>query len=214
MTVPSTTKQALTGPDARAWYQVFKDHKIYRLVPLPLNRGALRTRWVLTIKGENMPKGRLVAQGHHQIEGIDYTETFAPVVRYVSVRVFLAPSACLRLTIHQMDVNTAFLNSPIDDAVTVYVPQPPQLVDPVHPDYMWQLKGAMYGLKQAPLLWNQHIHTTPTKLGFRRHEGEYGLYFRRIPNGLAMVALYIDCLLIAAPNETIVGNVKLQLSRI
>ena len=44
-----------------------------------------------------MPKARLVAQGHSQIEGIDYTETFAPVVRYDSVRVFLALSACLRL---------------------------------------------------------------------------------------------------------------------
>ena len=42
-----------------------------------------------------MPKARLVAQGHRQIEGIDYTETFAPVVRYDSVRVFLALSACL-----------------------------------------------------------------------------------------------------------------------
>ena len=221
MTVPSTIKQALTGPDAHAWYQAcqrelqaFKDHKTYRLVPLPPNRRALGTRWVLTIKGENMPKARLVAQGHRQIEGIDYTETFAPVARYDSVRVFLAISACLRLTVHQMDVNTAFLNSPTNDAVIVYVRQPLQFVDPAHPDYVWQLKGAMYGLKQAPLLWNQHIHTTLTKLGFRRHEGEYGLYFKRIPNGLVMVALYVDCLLIAAPNETIVGNVKRQLSRI
>ena len=194
MTGPSTIKQALIGPDAHAWYQAcqrelqaFKDHKTYRLVPLPLNRGALGTRWVLTIKGKNMSKARLVAQGHHQIEGIDYTDTFAPVVRYDSVRMFLAVSACLRLTIHQMDVNTVFLNSPIDDAVTVYVRQPLQLVDPVHPDYLWRLKGAMYGLKQAPLLWNQHIRTTLTKLGFRLHEGEYGPYFKRVPTGLVML---------------------------
>ena len=136
------------------------------------------------------------------------------MVRYDSVRVFLALSACLRLTVHQMDVNTAFLNSPIDDAVTVYVRQPPQFVDREHPDYVWQLKGAMYGLKRAPLLWNQHIHTMLSKLGFRRHEGEYGLYFRRTQAGLTMVALYVDDLLIAAPSDTTVGNVKRQLSRI
>ena len=88
-----------------------------------------------------MPKARPVAQGHRQIEGIDYTETFAPVVRYDSVRVFLAISACLRLTVRQMDVNMAFLYSPIDDAVTVYACQPLQFVDPAHPDYVWQLKG-------------------------------------------------------------------------
>ena len=71
-----------------------------------------------------MPKARLVAQSHRQIEGIDYTEIFASRVRYDSVRVFLAISACLRLTVHQMDVNTPFLYSPIDDAVTVYARQP------------------------------------------------------------------------------------------
>ena len=127
MTLPSTIKQALTGPDAQAWYQAcqrepqaFEDHKTYRLVRYRAQSSCSGTRWVLAIKGENMPKARLVAQGHRQIEGIDYTETFAPVVRYDSVRVFLALSACLRLTVHQMDVNTAFLNSPIDDAVTVY----------------------------------------------------------------------------------------------
>ena len=96
-----------------------------------------------------MSRTRLVAQGHRQIEGIDHTETFSPVVRYDSVRVFLALSACLRLTVHQVDANTAFLNSPIGDAVTVYVRQPPQFVDRAHPDYVWQLKGAMYGAQTS-----------------------------------------------------------------
>lgn len=63
-----------------------------------------------------MSKVRLVAQGYRQIEGIDYIATFAPVARYDSVRVFLALSACLRLTIQQMDVkslsgNNIFRNS-------------------------------------------------------------------------------------------------------
>ena len=159
-----------------------------------------------------MPKARLVAQGHRQIEGIDYTETFAPVVRYDSVRMFLAVSACLRLTIHQMDVNTAFLNSPIDE--TVYVCQPPCFLGAQHPDYVWKLKGAMYGLKQAPLLWNQHINATLSKLGFRRHEGEYGLYFKKYPEGLVLVALYVDDLLIAAASPRLVSQVKRQLQSV
>ena len=144
--------QALSRSDAAAWrqacqreLQAFKEHNTYELVPLPADHRALGTRWVLTIKGKNMPKARLVAQGHRQIEGIDYTETFAPVVRYDSVRVFLALSACLRLTIHQMDVDTAFLNSKIDSEV--YVRQPPGFVNTAHPDYVWKLKGAMYVLE-------------------------------------------------------------------
>ena len=204
---------ALSGPGAAAWHQAcqrelqtFKEHNTYELVPLPANYRALGTRWVLTIKGTNMPKVRLVAQGHRQIEGIDYTKTFAPVVRYDSVRVFLAPSACLRLTIHQMDVNTAFLNSPVDEMV--YVLKLPCFLDAQHPDYVWKLRGAMYGLKQAPLLWNQHINATLSKLGFRRHEGEYGLYFKKCPEGLVLVALYVDDLLIAAASPRLVSQVK------
>ena len=214
---PSTIKQAMSGPDADAWrqacqreLQAFKEHNTYELVPLPADHRALGTRWVLTIRGKNMPKARLVAQGHRQIEGIDYTETFAPVVRYDSVRVFLALSACLRLTIHQMDVNTAFLNSPIDE--TVYVRQPPYFLDAQHPDYVWKLKGAMYGLKQAPLLWNQHINATLSKLGFRRHEGEYGLYFKKCPQGLVLVALYVDDLLIAAASTRMVRRLSANCS--
>ena len=216
---PSTIKQALSGPDADAWrqacqreLQAFKEHNTYELVPLPADHRALGTRWVLTIKGKNMPKARLIAQGHRQIEGIDYTETFAPVVRYDSVSVFLALSACLRLTIHQMDVNTAFLNSPIDE--TVYVRQPPYFLDAQHPDYVWKLKGAMYGSKQAPLLWNQHINATLSKLGFRRHEGENGLYFKKCPQGLVLVALYVDDLLIAAASTRMVRQVKCQLQSV
>ena len=105
-----------------------------------------------------------------------------------------------------MDVNTAFLNSPIDE--TVYVRQPPCFLDAQHPDYVWKLKGAMYGLKQAPLLWNQHINATLSKLGFRRHEGEYGLYFKKCPEGLVLVALYVDDQLIAAASSRLVSQVK------
>ena len=111
-----------------------------------------------------------------------------------------------------MDVNTAFLNSLIDE--TVYVRQPPCFLDAQHPDYVWKLKGAMYGLKQAPLLWNQHINATLSKLGFRRHEGEYGLYFKKCPQGLVLVALYVDDLLIAAASTRMVRQVKCQLQSV
>lgn len=87
---------------------------------------------------------------------MDYTETFAPVIRYDSVPIFLALAACHRLQVHQMNVDTAFLNSPMDDPV--YVRQPPAFLDRKHPDWVWKLSGAMYGLKQAPMLWNRHMN--------------------------------------------------------
>lgn len=218
LTIPFNIKAALTGKNSTAWLaackkelKAFKDHDTYDLVPLPPGAKSLGTRWVLTVKGNSTAKARLVAQGHRQIAGLDYTETFAPVVRYDSVRIFLALSACLHLHVHQMDVNTAFLNSSMDDIV--YVRQPPSFINKEHPDWVWKLSGAMYGLKQAPLLWNKHINGTLTKLGFNQHAGEHGLYFKHSPSGLIFVALYVDDLLIAAPDMAIMQKVKNALSR-
>ena len=211
--VPKTLKQAQTHPESSEWKEAclrelkaFKDHKTYELMPLPKGRKPLGSRWVFSIKSTGLKKARLVAQGYTQQEGIDYTETFAPVVRYDSVRVFLALSACLRLLIHQMDVDTAFLNSKIDSEV--YVRQPPGFVNTEYPDYVWKLNGGMYGLKQAPLLWNSHINRTLQDAGFQRHDGDFGLYFKKTTEGLVLVALYVDDILIAAPSSRLLNKVK------
>ena len=80
--------------------------------------------------------------------------------------------------------------------------------DPAHPDYVWKLTGAMYGLKQAHLLWDKHIHDTLTEIGFQRHTGEYGLYFRHCKDGIALVALYVDDLLIASRSPEVITKIK------
>jgi hypothetical protein len=63
-----------------------------------------------------------VARGFSQIEGIDYYETFAPIVRYSSIRSILALSSQMGWRIHQMDVKIAFLNGIIEEEV--YIEQP------------------------------------------------------------------------------------------
>lgn len=216
---PMTMQQALRGKNAKAWRSAaehelaaFKNHHTYELIPPPDDVRVLGSRWVLTVKGTHTAKARLVAQGHRQIQGLDYTETFAPVVRYDSVRIFLALAACHRLQVHQMDVDTAFLNSPMDEPV--YVRQPPAFLDAQHPDWVWKLSGAMYGLKQAPMLWNKHMNGTLCKKGFEQHAGEHGLYFKNTASGIVIVALYVDDLLIAGPNDATISSVKHDLSTV
>ena len=189
----------------------FKRLNVYTLVELPPGRRALGVRWVFTLKDSGLKKARLVAQGFRQKEGIDYQETFAPVIRYDSVRIFLSVSAHLNLRVHQMDVNTAFLNSRMTD--TVYVKQPPGFLDPLQPNAVWKLSGGMYGLKQSPLLWNNHINSSLIKFGFSRHQSEYGLYYKQTSDGLILVALYVDDLLLAAPTPKLMNITKSQLSK-
>nr|GEZ14073.1 retrotransposon protein, putative, unclassified [Tanacetum cinerariifolium] len=81
-------------------------------------------------------------------EGVDFEESFAPVARLESVRLFIAYVAHKSFTVYQMDIKTAFLYSPLKEEV--YVNQPDGFVEPYHPDKVYRLKKALYGLKQAP----------------------------------------------------------------
>nr|GFB64208.1 copia protein [Tanacetum cinerariifolium] len=96
-------------------------------------------------------KARLVTVSYSQQEGIDYDETFAPVARSESIRLFLAYAAHKDFTVFQMDVKTMFLNGILK--VKVYVGHPPGFVSKQYPDHVYALDKALYGLKQAPRAW-------------------------------------------------------------
>ncbi|GJV35431.1 retrovirus-related pol polyprotein from transposon TNT 1-94 [Tanacetum coccineum] len=96
----------------------------------------------------NRNKARLVAQGHRQEEGIDYEEVFAPVGRIEAIRLFLAYDSFMGFLVYQIDVKSAILYGTIEEEV--YVTQPPRFKDPDHPDKVYNVVKAFYGLHQAP----------------------------------------------------------------
>ncbi|GJR85426.1 retrovirus-related pol polyprotein from transposon TNT 1-94 [Tanacetum coccineum] len=113
-------------------------------------------KWIYKVKlDENddvlKNKARLVAKGYRQEEGIDFEESFTPVVRIEAIRIFIANTASKNMTIYQMDVKTAVLSGELKEEV--YVCQPEGFVDPDHPTHVYRLKNALYGLKQAPQAW-------------------------------------------------------------
>ncbi|GJW32917.1 retrovirus-related pol polyprotein from transposon TNT 1-94, partial [Tanacetum coccineum] len=77
-------------------------------------------------------KARLVAKGYAQEEGIDFRESFAPVARLETIRIFVSYAAHKSFPIYQMDVKMTFLNGPLKDKV--YVAQPDGFVDLDHPE--------------------------------------------------------------------------------
>nr|GEY21974.1 integrase, catalytic region, zinc finger, CCHC-type, peptidase aspartic, catalytic [Tanacetum cinerariifolium] len=84
-------------------------------------------------------------------ECIDFEESFAPVSRLESIRIFVTYAAHKSFLIYQMDVKTEFLNGPLKEEV--YVAQPDRFVDHDHPEKVYRLRKALYGLKQAPRAW-------------------------------------------------------------
>ncbi|MCI15414.1 putative reverse transcriptase (RNA-dependent DNA polymerase), partial [Trifolium medium] len=131
----------------------FQRNDVWTLVPKPKSKNIIGTKWVyrnkLNEQGEVVRnKARLVAQGYSQQEGIDFTETFAPVARLEAIRLLLSYAVNHGITLYQMDVKSAFLNGVISEEV--YVKQPLGFEDLTCPEHVFKLKKSLYGLKQAP----------------------------------------------------------------
>nr|GEU37544.1 putative ribonuclease H-like domain-containing protein [Tanacetum cinerariifolium] len=98
-------------------------------------------------------KARLVIQRHTQEEGIDYKEVFAPVARIETIRLFISYASFMGFLVYQMDVKSVFLYEAIEEEV--YVCQPLGIEDLDHPDKVYKVVKALYGLHQAPRAWFQ-----------------------------------------------------------
>nr|GEX66723.1 hypothetical protein [Tanacetum cinerariifolium] len=142
------------------WFQAMQDDiyefdrlQVWELVPQPDCVMIIALKWIYKVKldeyGDVLKnKARLVAKGYRQEEGIDFEESFSPIVCIEAIFIFIANVARKNMTIYQMDVKTAFLNGELKEEV--YVSQPEGLVDPDHPTHVYRLKKDLYRLKQAP----------------------------------------------------------------
>jgi Reverse transcriptase (RNA-dependent DNA polymerase) len=157
--------RAIKGPDVSLWreaidneYSFLIKNDCFEVVPRASHK-TLPTRWILTTKIQPngcLRKARFIVQGHHQIPGKDFMETFAPTLCKESLRFVIALKKLRHMASRQLDVNCAFLNGKIDR--TIYI-ELPQVVysDAERQDKIGLLRRSLYGLKQSPMLWNAHL---------------------------------------------------------
>ncbi|KAL3510114.1 hypothetical protein ACH5RR_029515 [Cinchona calisaya] len=184
----------------------FEKNNVWTLVERPSSHPVIGTKWVfrnkLNDKGEIIRnKARLVAKGYAQEEGIDFDETFAPVARLESIRMFLAFACFNNLKLFQMDVKSAFLNGFIDQEV--FVEQPPGFENKNLPNYVFKLSKALYGLKQAPRAWYERLSGFLLENGFKRGIVDTTLFTKTDLKGLLIVQIYVDDIIFGATNESL-----------
>jgi len=131
----------------------FTRNDVWFLVPRSDQMNIIGCKWVFRNKLDESGvitrnKARLVTKGYNQEEGIDYGETFAPVARLEVVRLLLTFACMSGFKLFQMDVKSVFLNEIINEEV--YVELPSNFEDHQHPNHVYKLKKALYGLMQAP----------------------------------------------------------------
>ncbi|GJS61301.1 putative ribonuclease H-like domain-containing protein [Tanacetum coccineum] len=174
------------------------------LVDLPNGKKAIGTKWVFRNKKDKRRivirnKARLVAQGHRQEEGIDYEEVFAPVARIEAIRLFLAYASFMGFLVYQMDVKSAFLYGTIEEEV--YVTQPPGFKDPDHPDKVYKVVKALYGLHQAPRAWYETLANYLLSNGFKRGKIDQTLFIKKQKGDILLVQVYVDDIIFGSTNK-------------
>ena len=170
ITEPRTMEEALANKHSKEWkaaedseYETLMENETWEIMELPHGRKPVGCKWVFKVKCRNDGrverfKGRLVAKGYVLKYGLDYDETFSPVVRFSSIRALLAYGVQNDMIIHQMDVVTAFLNGKLDEEL--YMQQPDGYIKPGEEHLVCKLKKSIYGLKQSPRCWNKAFQGT------------------------------------------------------
>ncbi|CAI7837351.1 unnamed protein product [Closterium sp. NIES-53] len=130
-------------------------------------------------------KARWVVRGFEQTHMVDFNLTYAPVGRHASVRILICIATVKQPPLRQIDVGSAFLYAPVDAIIFV------EDAD----DAVCLLKKSLYGIKQAPRLWQQYLHTILTKLGFTQLPHDLGMYRKESRGKFILLVAYVDDLL-------------------
>lgn len=170
---PVTLTEALTSTEKDRWkiamqkeFESLEENQVWDLVELPKDRRVVGSKWVFKRKiGENgiieRYKARLVAQGYSQKFGLDYEETFSPLVRFESIWTIISLAAQHQLKLHQMDLSTAFLNGELEEEV--FMRQPEGFIQKGQEHLVCKLKRSIYGLRQSPRCWPERCSWQQTE---------------------------------------------------
>jgi hypothetical protein len=191
--VPSFVRTALADPQ---WHQAMEEYATllanhtWDLVPCPPCTNVVTDKWLIRYKltsdgSLDRCKGRWVLWGFTQRPGVDYDETFNPIVKFANARAVLSLALSRNWEIHQLNVNNAFLHGTLTE--TVHCSQPTSFVDAAHPNLVCRLNHYLYDLKQAPRAWYSRF----ASISFVEAKSDMSLFIYRRGEDTVYL-LYVD----------------------
>lgn len=200
-----TYAEAINGPEQLMWLQAmtdelqsFQDNQAWEVVDTPSNASVVQCKWVFKKKFDSNNKvryrARLVAKGFTQKVGIDYQETFSPVIRHSTLRLLFAISVQLGMDITHLDVKTAFLNGHLKESIFMHLPEGFPINNS---NKVLKIRKAVYGLKQSSLAWYKKVEETLCETGFQKCKLEPCVFVKNhSDNKKTIVGLYVDDFLV------------------
>ncbi|MBW0510313.1 hypothetical protein O181_050028 [Austropuccinia psidii MF-1] len=205
---PKTFDEAMTSPNKEKWdlaikkeLQNMENLNIWTLRNKKDSDHPITSTWVFKEKEDDSGKiiehkARLCAHGFHQIAGLDYQSTFAPTGRLSSLRALISFAAIYKFNFHQMDVRSAFLNAPLQEEISLEIPQG---ISANKETQVLQLNKALYGLKQASLAWYKHLSKWLITSGFSCSITDPCVFWRTGKKPI-WIYVHVDDLAIFGPN--------------
>ncbi|KAJ9568078.1 hypothetical protein OSB04_004044 [Centaurea solstitialis] len=210
---PQTITQALKQPQWRKAMQEEYDallrNQTWSLVPPESVPNLVGSKWVFRTKFKpngtiDRLKARLVAKGFHQRPGLDYIETFSPVVKPATLRLVLSLASSQNWPLRQLDINNAFLQGTLTESV--YMSQPPGFVDPSFSHHVCKLNKAIYGLRQASRAWYNELKSFLISAHFKPTISDPSLFVRHSNTSPIYILVYVDDIIITGPNSSLVSS--------
>lgn len=209
MVTPRNIAEAKQQPEWPEWkaaiekeLQDLQANGTWEVVRRPVGENMISSKWVFRIKFNSRGelerfKARLVARGFSQRFGIDFEETYSPVLKLTSLRFLAALAAQWRRRLRQGDVPNAYVKANLDRPILMTPPEG----TPDSSEIAWLLVKSLYGLKQSGLLWNKEINKFLLELGFKRSKLDPCLYSCRRNGNLVVLGLYVDDVIIVGEDD-------------
>lgn len=213
-----TYTMAMNSPDKQAWLSAMEEefnsliqHSVGTLVDPPPDANILGGMWVFSKKRDEHNrvirfKARWVVFGNHQIEGVDFHDTYASVAKVDSLRVLIALAVSKTFHVAQFDVKTAFLNGDMQDAV--YCKQVTGFIHPERRHQVWLLNKSLYGTRQAARRWKQHFSKTTAEFGLTPIHSDDAVYVYQGRLGFLAIHLHVDDSMIFADSAELLATFK------